>query len=280
MNPSFKVPLTFSDVPEAHNVRAGSGARDIVESSCSKALPSCVKSWGLSGISLQQQAVGADPKSGGAVIGCQDGTLYVFHRSHRGTSAIDPPHWSNQSSRPASPPQIPRSSHATSRSTSPASISLAPFNIISPRARIVSGVTAEQVQAPKNYVDFDDEPDKLKDMLKGRNPRERFSNSELSLDRGIAVETLPTPSVPFPVSSGQKHKGDPKSLLSAANSAAFTPKAFSAPTSPGGDSSPGTPYDITLRCHIVPRHTGAGRAVTAVQLLAGNRLLTILQETG
>ena len=46
--------------------------------------------------------------------------------------------------------------------------------------RVVSGVT---VEAPKNHVDFEDEPDKLKDILKGKNPRERHSISDTSSER-------------------------------------------------------------------------------------------------
>jgi hypothetical protein len=52
---------------------------------------------------------------------------------------------------------------------------LSPTFNVTAKLPVVSGVTPEQVEATvKNYVDFEDEPDKLKDILKGRNPRERY----------------------------------------------------------------------------------------------------------
>ncbi|KAJ7119871.1 hypothetical protein C8R44DRAFT_878257 [Mycena epipterygia] len=133
------------------------------------------------------------------------------------------------------------------------------------RSKIVSGITAAQVEAPKNYVDFDDEPDKLKDMLKGRNHKERSAPASGS--------NSPVPSI-YHV----KRSDNPKSLLSATNSPSQTPKTISTPPSPAMLSSfPDDAQDLSLLCHIIPARPGP---ISAILLLEGNTLIAVMQESG
>ncbi|KAJ6554909.1 hypothetical protein DFH09DRAFT_1493798 [Mycena vulgaris] len=114
--------------------------------------------------------------------------------------------------------------HRSSRSASPTTSPKAPFNVAS-RSRIVSGITAAQVEAPKNY---------LKDMLKGRNHKERSVPA--------SSDNSPVPSI-----YNVKRSDPPKSLLSATNSPSQTPKTISAPSSPAMQSSfPDDAQDLTL----------------------------------
>ncbi len=195
------VPLTFSNGNDVENHSIAS-----LGEGSSKA--TVITSWGLS-----------DSCSGSerfAVVGCQDGTTFVFRPSLvPSTSAVSKPHDSAQSSRPSSPLRVSRDSRATSRSTSPTSntSTFPPFNV-TPRSRIVSGITTEQVEAPKNYVDFEDEPDKLKDMLKARRSKDRRNSSELR-DSTSNLRHAPTLSPEAAFSPAKQRKEKPRSLLSA-----------------------------------------------------------------
>jgi hypothetical protein len=100
----------------------------------------------------------------GIALGCEDGTLYFLRQ--RSLRASVPITIENPLlSRSPSPAPVHLSSRSRSRPRTPTS-SLTPFSLAS-RARVVSGISDEPVQAPKNHVDFDEEPDKLKELLKG-----------------------------------------------------------------------------------------------------------------
>jgi hypothetical protein len=248
VSPSFVVPLTFY----ASEPKDGLESKPVLESSCSKSQPSVLAFW--------DHLDGQLPPQVRAVLGCQDGTIYAF-RQPGPRAKIVPQR-----------PEIPRlsrplSSHhpsISSRSTSPATSPKNPFNVAS-RSKIVSGVTAAQVEAPKNYVDFDDEPDKLKDMLKGRNLKERAAPA--------SNDTSPVPSIYH-----AKRSDGPKSLLSATNSPSQTPKTVSSPPSPATQTSfTDDTHDLALLYHIIPARAGP---ISAMLLLQNNSLLAVLQNPG
>ncbi|KAJ7505803.1 hypothetical protein B0H11DRAFT_1851029 [Mycena galericulata] len=245
VSPSFLVPLTFNSDP-----RDGLESRNILDSSCSKSGASFLTFCG----SID------DPTSQvRAVLGCEDGTIYAFRKPRPQVKIVQP------TSQPTEPPKSsrPPSSHPSisSQSTSPTLSTKTPFNVAS-RSRIVSGITAAQVEAPKNYVDFEDEPDKLKDMLKGRTHKERSAPS--------SGDNSPAPSL--------KRFDGPKSLLSATNSPSQTPKTISSPPSPITQSTfPNNVHDLTLLCHIIPAQSGS---VSAILLLEKDSLLAVMQESG
>ncbi|KAF9468708.1 hypothetical protein BDZ94DRAFT_1304460 [Collybia nuda] len=213
----------------------------------------------------------------GVLVGSHDGTLYAFNQS-RPTIAVGQ-RSQLYPSRPTSPIRISRNSRGPSRSSTPSITSPSPFNV-TPRSRIVSGVTTERVEAPKNYVDFEDEPEKLKEMLKGRNPRDKLTTSEPDQNRPTPTDKSPASSLLGPPHSSLKRKSIPKPLISSAQSPS-TANSISSASSPPDQVFPGTAHDLSLWCHILPPRSGPGRAVTKVQFLdTTNEYFAALQETG
>ena len=227
-----------------------------------------MKSWGvLDNLASPTDEVEGSPIEG-MVIGSKDGTLYVFNQPRPAAAAVDPQRPESQLSRPTSP--FPRESRAASRASTPLASTPAPFNITS-RARIVSGVTTEQVEAPKNFVDFEDEPEKLKDMLNGRNPREsketpNGSDVDLKLPPPSHLE-LPNPNFKL------------RSLIKPTISTTELPSASNSVSSSTRDRALFV-HDLTLWCHIVPPRSGPGNAVTSICLLDHNESAAVLQEMG
>ncbi|KAJ6515899.1 hypothetical protein C8R45DRAFT_222526 [Mycena sanguinolenta] len=237
VSPSFVVPLTFNN----SEPKDGLESQTILETSCSQSKPNVLAFWDSFDEELSPQVC--------AVLGCQDGTIYGI-RKPRPQVKIAP---QARFSRPQTP-------SVSSRSTSPNPL----FNVAS-RSKIVSGVTTTQVEAPKNYVDFDDEPDKLKDMLKGRSHKERSGPS--------SSDTSPAASI-----RQAKRSDGPKSLLSATNSPSHTAKTISTPPSPAMQPSFSDDiHGLALLYHIVPARTGP---ISAMLLLENNSLLAVLQQPG
>ena len=204
----------------------------------------------------------------GIILGCADGSLHVLH-----CSIVVSPNVSDSQPQEVKDHRTPKSAKGRRNSsfTSPTFGSmLSPTLNVTPKLRVVSGITTEQVEAPKNYVDFEDEPDKLKNILKGRTPRDRHvldSNSSKSNAPSI-IETG---------SALRSRNALPKSFLSAANSRASTPPPFSTPSSAGGCSADN---GWRLKYHIIPAHSGFGHAVGSIQLLSDERHAAVLQESG
>jgi hypothetical protein len=215
----------------------------------------------------------------GLVVGCEDGTLYVFH--HRLPSP--PPDAAEPAPEVIQPLPLKGSTkhsrysfQSGSRSNSP-STTPAPL-LISPRARVVSGVSAEQVEAPKNYVDFDDEPDKLKDMLKGKNPSTR-TLSDTGSERTASVKSPTPPTLPLAEPSPTRRKELSKVLINVNPSNSWP---FSNPASPRDRKSPDldSSDDLELQYHVIPRTHGTGNAVESISILIDSFICIILQESG
>lgn len=218
-----------------------------------------------------------------AVVGCDDGTSYLLARPFRAPAA--PPVDFGYSPRPTSPMRLPspgrpsfasRSSQSTSRASSPTSMHQAPFNVTT-RSRVVTEVSNAQVEAPKNYVDFDDEPDKLKGMLKsgkGKASKERESVDSNGEERPSTQHTKQRPRSPPP----RKRKEDPRSLLSATNSPLYTPKSI--PASPRTTSFSTLKEELRVISHIIPPSRGAEHPVSAIEPVEGGHIVAILQQSG
>jgi hypothetical protein len=153
------------------------------------------------------------------------------------------------------------------------------------------------VQASKSSVDFEDESERLKDLLKSsavnRSTRERSIVDTLlpSFEKGVVIErTSPLPPSPFlppptlsPVSPGSsKGRDDPKSLLSATNSPIFTPRSLSAPSSPRLPTLNDKIEEesVALIAHILPPRCGVANGVADLIVPEGTDLLVSLQESG
>ena len=271
----FAVPLTF---PAASSLRINEKEQcettRILERSLTKSFPTILKYWSTTPEAVQ------DVETHALVLGCRDGTLYVFHRlSTPSPDAIGlVPGFleNNKSPKPRNPTRISKipSSNSSTVSASALSSALSPTFNVTAKLRVVSGVTTEQVEAPKNYVDFEDEPDKLKDILKGRNPRERYDNSSDRTPKSAAssvIEPAPKPK-----------KMAPRSLLSVEGSCTPTPP-FSAPASPregGSFSPPGFSYHWELLYHVIPSRSGFGHSVKSIQFLDDGRFIAVLQKSG
>ncbi|KAJ3759980.1 hypothetical protein EV360DRAFT_81604 [Lentinula raphanica] len=250
MNPQndFQIPITFLNF--ANN--------------CDAPFPSStlLASWGLS----------SDTNDAGSVIGLEDGSALLIRRSE--IQVNQNKHTKNSS--PRLSPAGMTGTAMTSRSNSPSGSHISyisPF-AVTQRARVVSGITSEQVEAPKNYVDFDSEPEKLKDMLKGRGPKERTSLDGHREKDG----KLPAPVEPKP--SRKKAKETPRSLLSATTSPTLSPLSVSTPPSPNSPSQPSTFRELALVCHILPSQLGQSHRVSGIELLHDNNLSAVLQQSG
>ena len=216
----------------------------------------------------------------GVVLGCEDGTLYLLRQSHHTPPPIniEKPLSSSTSSKTASSAPLSRS---RSRPRSPTS-SHAPFSFTS-RARVVSGISGEQAQAPKNFVDYGEEPEKLKELLRG-GVRDSASGEKRppSLDRNAsAAEKQPAWSKGQSSPSGRVQRSEAKSLLRVAHSPAHSVTTPPSPLSLSSPSSPSqVPYHLALGCHIFPQRSGTDNAVVGLRALANGRHFVCLRSQG
>jgi hypothetical protein len=146
---------------------------------------------------------------------------------------------------------------------------------------VVSGVSAEQVEAPKNYVDFEDEPDKLKDMLKGKSPSVK-APSDTASERTLSAKSPTPPTVPITVPMQTERRDPSKVIINIGTPDSSRP--FSTPTSPrdreGVSSEPEFSDDLELQYHIIPRTNGTGNAVKSISILVDSLVCIVLQESG
>ena len=217
----------------------------------------------------------------GVALGCEDGTLYLLRQNRHHTSApinIEKP----LLSRSPSPTPVHFPSRSLSRPRTPTT-SLAPFSLAS-RARVVSGISDEQAEAPKNYVDFDEEPERLKEMLKGgrKGSTSTDRRPSFSFDRTAAIEKQHVPTKSLPSPSGSVRRGEPRSLLSATHSPTPSVTSLPSPASHSAIQSPfQLPYQLSLEFHVFPSRSGPGNAVVGLHaLLKNGRYLICLQSQG
>ncbi|EJF60945.1 WD40 repeat-like protein [Dichomitus squalens LYAD-421 SS1] len=281
---SLTVPVTFS-TPASRS--RGSAPVDPVDHSFSSAVPSYITCWGSHSSSLLSDSK-SDPRSVlGVVVGCRDGSVYILRSTGHSGAVPSVKPASNSSESVLSPTSARRFlglGRPTSRSASPSSTksSLSPFQVT--RSRIVSAVSNEQAEAPKNYVDFDDEQEKLRGMLKGKGHRDRhLSTSRTRSDRD-AVPEKATQSSQTPGSSLRKE--DTRSYLASALSPTSSTQSLllSGPPSPtlvpAPSPEPGSPTPLGLRCHTFPPQAGPGRLVTSLKLHDRGRYITCLNAAG
>jgi hypothetical protein len=282
------VPLVLPfTLPASSSTREGSSdppscADVLVDQASTIANVSCLTPyWPRSGsASPYCQHPGNSDALEGVALGCEDGTLYFLRQNRNRASApinIERP----LLSRSPSPTPVHLSNRSRSRPRTPTT-SLAPFSLAS-RARVVSGITDEQAQAPKNYVDFDEEPEKLKEMLKGRrkDSTSKDRRPSLSFDRMAATEKLHVLSKTLPSPSSSVRRGEPKSLLSATHSPALSTSSLPSPTSHSAIQSPFEPlYQLSPELHVFPSCSDTGNAVVGLHALVNGRYLICLRSKG
>ena len=272
----FNIPISFAGISSLNKTNEPQNTKNILEVSLARARPVVLEKWGDMNPHREH-----DNNDHGIVLGCQDGTLYVLNRSHVSastTSDLQAPQ-SIDSARLKHITRPSKFSYPTPQPASPTfpSSALTPTFNVTAKPRVVSGVTTEPVEAPKNYVDFEDEPDKLKDILKGKNPRERHTISETSSERAPRSSAS---SIIEAVPASKRKNAAPRSLLSAANSRAPTPQPISMPESPRECNVGVDLCAWTVRYHVVPARSGFGYAVKAIQFLSDSRFFAVLHENG
>ncbi|KAG1836125.1 hypothetical protein DFJ58DRAFT_735218 [Suillus subalutaceus] len=280
------LPLTF---PAYANIQDASGPPiRVIESDFNSEQTASFISWRTEN-GLDHTAVGS---SNGSI------NVFIFHPTNipildsRARPTITPPSEHNPPTAPSPSPSHSRRHSRSLQSPSSLSFNQALINV-SARARVVSGVSCEQVEAPKNYVDFEDEPGRLKDILRSNSKHKRtLADSILpNFDRGVVIEQSPAPASPtlLPTlpnsssgaSSTSNNKDDPRSLLSATNSPAFPSGSLSVLPSPR-QLSPfdGSPSCGTVKASIILDPCGPGHAVSGMRYLETADLLVVLQESG
>lgn len=249
----------------------------IDQASATTGVSSLTPYWHGSGpASSPSQRFGSSDSLEGVALGCEDGTLFLLRQNRHGTSAsisVEKPLLSRSPSRKSAR----HSSRSHSRPRTPAS-SLTPFSLTS-RARVVSAISDEQAQAPKNYVDFDEESEKLRELLKGGvkdssstdRPRRSFERTIPAERQSVHSKGPTSPSGPVPRGEGK--------VLSGTYSP--TPSITSLPSSQSTPPSPlCTPYQLSLEFHLFPPRSGPGNAVVALHALVNCCYLICLRSQG
>ena len=243
-----------------------------------------------------------DTRTGGVALGCEDGSIYLF-LPKSSWELVDrnsgPKVFPDQATTLPRPPQAPRpgtptlvlqaSSPVPSNGATSHRVTTALHGPFLPsKSKIQAEVSKEQVEAPKNYVDYDDEPAKLKGLLKGKGPVKERSvidsiipkfERNIHLDRQSAGKNLHL----------TLDKEEVKSYLSGGNSSpSWTPRSLSPVlSSPPSSALPSIirngddPFDsLRLVAHIFPPRFGQGRKITGLEALERGSLVVSLQECG
>jgi rabconnectin-3b len=276
------LPFTFSS---SDSVLGGSSdilssANSLINQASTITDVSCLTPyWLRSGsASLPCQRFGSSDSLEGVALGCEDGTLFLLRQNRHVTSALVSIEKPLSSRSPGQKPTR-RSSRSHSCSRTPTT-SLTPFSL-APRAHVVSAVSDEQAQAPKNYVDFDEESEKLKELLKGGvKDLSSTDRPRRSFDKTISTERQPVRSKGLASPSSPAPRGECKSVLSGTYSP--TPSNTSLPSA--SHSTPPSPfytsYQLSLEFHVFPPHPGPGNAVVGLHALVNGRHLICLRSQG
>jgi WD repeat-containing protein 7 len=235
-------------------------------------------------------------------VGCEDGSLYLFHahRTQERAPSVDTssrkrdsnPLSSATSSLSPTPRHV-RRGFRSPRSLSPASgrsPTFSPFQVT--KSTVVSSVSAEQVEAPKNYVDFEDEQEKLKGMIKKKSGVKDWTMVDSLLPGGDKLKPHGPDKCEDNATSGElaasdKHewKKELRVSTSAAMSSASSVRSVSTPSTP--ISLPTLRIGETLRTshwsllsHTIPCSSGLSGPVVSLKLVTGYHVAAALFQTG
>ena len=272
-------PLSLS---VSFSVPKGKASANPVEEALSSCSATTIAFWGPPSLAPFAEP-GGRRDSQGIGIGCKDGSVFVL-RSARPTTvplvipASSPPD-------PISPPTSPRRhlgfGRPSSRSASPSSTksSISPFQVT--RSRVVSSVTAEQAEAPKNYVDFEEEQERLKGMLRGKGHRDRHASTSRTRPERESITAITS------ITGSSLRKDDTQSYLSAALSPTSSTLSLSVSTPPSPtlipsvSPEPSHPSSLFgIQYHAFPPHAGPGRSVSSLKAHDGGKYFTCLLEMG
>lgn len=225
-------------------------------------------------------------------LGCKDGSTLLLRASPISTfPRTPPPLGSTTGSEPSS--QSPRL-RAQQLSTNGSSLSgsskrphlsyNAPQGMIIAPTRAVSDLNAVPVEAPKAFVQHDDEEGKLRALLaqsgQGRETpiqdiAQRPLEKTVNLDGESRSNSLERGTVK-PMKSQLIIKPSIHDISSPASTRSSSPISRSRHAS--SIVPPTLPY--RLLCHILPSQTGPNQAVAALEYLSGDKYFLVLQESG
>ena len=235
----------------------------------------------------------------GAFIGCEDGSVYLLHpKLGVKTDLISPAQFNFELADTLlhTQPSTPSGSHLgrnPSAFSSQSSLISAtnPFHLS--RSRIVSGLTTEAVEAPKNYVDFEEEQEKLKGLLKQKGPvREKhlMDNVLPHFEKNISIDKHPAPSLTNISTGIQRRKSAKKKSESYIHSSTHSKTPSHPINSTSTQASPaitplqlhtsGAIYSLCLRSHTFPSRFGPGKAISKLLVDESQRYVVCLQENG
>ncbi|KIJ54513.1 hypothetical protein M422DRAFT_220784 [Sphaerobolus stellatus SS14] len=289
-NESLTIPLVLNFLDQQSDLQYA----------CSRASATKLVSWGLGGWTDGH----AGETRPGVAMGCEDGSVYIFSIEDKKKEqnysevvsrtptnpSLDPSRHTSRapSPRPASPSSSRRSSLALPRSTPSASSHLSHFRAHPARSKVTSAVSKASAEAPKNYVDFDEEKEKLEGLVKnGPSPKVKSITDGLRSAYSVGSMGLGEPSrnVDKPLSS---------KLVNSTPNSSSTPasprKSFSSPPSPSSSSNSSRnvlgvaqtedPYPpLAFKFHVFSPSTINGDAVTSLQCTSAGVIL-VLQEKG
>jgi hypothetical protein len=156
------------------------------------------------------------------------------------------------------------------------------------KSRAVSGLSKEQVEAPKNYVDFDEEQEKLKGLVNDKSHKEKGVMEGLvaQFERAPAPKMIvqhppgakdhawrPSADLPSPSIESTYLSTAPLSPTSSPSSPVFGPIMQS-------DSSTSKRNKLVLHSRILLQRYGEGHGVNDAKILKNGELVLVLQKSG
>jgi len=300
--PQVIIPIALPALRNRNVKGPGLDTTKAIELSFVSGKPCALATWGftpqLEDISPPPQDRQTAPLRG-ASIGCEDGSVYIFHpKLGVKTDLISPAQFTFEladtllQTQPSTPSVISHLGRNASAFSSQSSLKSAtnPFHLS--RSRVVSGVTAEAVEAPKNYVDFEEEQEKLKGLLKHQSPTKERHHADgvLPVEKTVPIDKRPVQPLTAITTEIQPRKSTKKRPENRIHPPTHsrTPShpinSTSAPTSPTFSPphlhASGSIYSLYLHSHTFPSRFGPGRAVSQLLVDESQRHIVCLQENG
>lgn len=195
------------------------------------------------------------------VMGCDDGTIFVFRTDpSRNTFIVSPP--SHKGNSPTGIRHVSPSPSTSSRRSGQSSMPPTAL-ALSSRLRAVSDLTKEMVEAPKNFVDYDDEEGKLRALL---NHDALVRDRVTSGSGGFVRSRKPPSSISTPI----RHV-EPAPLMS-------TTSISGASHHRGDDACPlglDSNSSLLLAFHIIPSHNGHEHSISALKIFGEDHFISL-----
>ena len=234
--------------------------------------PTHIEVWGFNDLEPENEIDEAIRPRQGVVVSCIDGSLYIFRSSlakvTKSPSSSEKRLLSSGGDHlhPTLPYRRPHLSFSKSRNSSPAG-SRTNLAVSSTKSRAVSGLTKEQVEAPKNFVDFEDEQERMKGMIAERSVKE-------VKDRSRRSSLTPPPVSPH-------RPDDARSLASVESGSSILSPPLSPTLGPVNETSDSTCRDlVSLRIRIIPNELDSEISVVSLKLLHKGKLFLTLHSSG